>query len=681
MAIQILNDVALHGGIEFLDSKSEFPENPRIGTMILKGTAIYAYISIGGMETWYPFANKTNSYVHTQGLPSSTWFINHNLHTTDVWTQIKDSSGKIVMATVTTIDTDNIRIDFTTALTGTAFIVAPDSIEVPEIKATLITVGPNVEINTNGVLINGSYALTSASIEQQIDSAIDQEASLRQSADASLQTAITNETSARQTTDTFLQNAINAEVSTRQESITTLTNNLSKEVSDRQAADSALQSDITNGLATKVDISSIGVTVASLVNGIVPSTQLPSYVDDVIEFSSISAFPATGESGKIYVSIDTNKTYRWSGSQYVEISAAPGSTDSIAEGVNNLYFTDARARAAVTTITGNAGTASKWQTARTETLSGDVTGSASVDGSANWVINTTLSNSGVTAGTYNNSATSITPITVDSKGRVTGTGSEVTITPAFSSITGKPTTLSGYGITDAQPLDSDLTAIAAINSGNGILKRTALGSWVIDSSVYLTSNQTITVSGDASGSGSTSISLTLSNSGVNEGTYPKVTVDSKGRVISGTSLSATDIPSLDWSIITTGKPTTLSGYGITDAVSSSGNNLPLNSGNISSGSLVTTTTTANQIVDSNLITSVRTVKYLVQVTSNNSYQSSEIIIMHDGVNVYMNEYGSIFTNTNLAYFGADISANTLRLLVTPVNPNTVIKVIKTAISV
>ena len=53
------------------------------------------------------------------------------------------------------------------------------------------------------------------------------------------------------------------------------------------------------------------------------------------------------------------------------------------------------------------------------------------------------------------------------------------------------------------------------------------------------------------------------------GTYPKVTVDAKGRVTSGTTLSASDIPNLDWAKITSGKPTTLSGYGITDAVSTS----------------------------------------------------------------------------------------------------------------
>jgi hypothetical protein len=65
-------------------------------------------------------------------------------------------------------------------------------------------------------------------------------------------------------------------------------------------------------------------------NGIVPldgsskiaATYLPSYVDDVLEFANLAAFPVTGEAGVIYVAIDTGKVYRWSGSIYVEISTS-----------------------------------------------------------------------------------------------------------------------------------------------------------------------------------------------------------------------------------------------------------------------------------------------------------------------------------------------------------------------
>ena len=55
-------------------------------------------------------------------------------------------------------------------------------------------------------------------------------------------------------------------------------------------------------------------------SGLVPTSQLPSYVDDVLEYANLAAFPGTGEDSKIYVAEDTNKTYRWSGSAYVEIS-------------------------------------------------------------------------------------------------------------------------------------------------------------------------------------------------------------------------------------------------------------------------------------------------------------------------------------------------------------------------
>lgn len=83
--------------------------------------------------------------------------------------------------------------------------------------------------------------------------------------------------------------------------------------------------------------------------GKVPSAQLPSFVDDVLEYANLAAFPGTGAAGTIYVTLDTNKTYRWSGSAYVEISPSPGSTDSVTEGSTNLYFTAQRVRDSVLT--------------------------------------------------------------------------------------------------------------------------------------------------------------------------------------------------------------------------------------------------------------------------------------------------------------------------------------------
>lgn len=59
-----------------------------------------------------------------------------------------------------------------------------------------------------------------------------------------------------------------------------------------------------------------------LEEGMVPSRMLPSYVDDVLEYSSRAAFPEYGESGKIYIDLLTNKSYRWSGTTYVELTSS-----------------------------------------------------------------------------------------------------------------------------------------------------------------------------------------------------------------------------------------------------------------------------------------------------------------------------------------------------------------------
>lgn len=523
-------------------------------------------------------------------------------------------------------------------------------------------------------------------------------------------------------------------------------------------------------------------------SGKVAAAQLPSYVDDVIEVANFASLPGTGETGKIYVTLDTNRIYRWSGTVYIEVSPSPGSTDSVPEGSVNLYYTNARARAAVSAtgslsynsttgvfsyttpttdgivegttnlyytntraraavsatgaITYNSTTGVFSYTQPTITVSGDVTGSGTT------AITTTLANTAVTAGTYSNAT-----VTVDSKGRITAassgaaggvtsfntrtgvvtlTSGDVTgalgFTPAtaasalpvggtagqilskidatnynaqwidnystalkiavknatgvtitkgsvvyvtgatganllvglakadaestsaqtlgfveadivngasgFAIFTGTITGLNTAAYTEGDPVylssttaggyvvglankpvapahlvylgtvtrsqsvngeiqirvsngwelseihdvlingkanydilqydstsglwknvpvataranlglaiginvqawDADLDAIAGLAGTSGFLTKTATNTWALDTNTYLTGNQTITVSGDATGSGATSIALTLANSGVSAGTYSSVTVDVKGRVTGGTN--------------------------------------------------------------------------------------------------------------------------------------------------
>ena len=175
--------------------------------------------------------------------------------------------------------------------------------------------------------------------------------------------------------------------------------------------------------------------------------------------------------------------------------------------------------------------ASKLTTARTITIAGDASGSANFDGSANTTITIAVAD--------------------DSHNH------------AFGNLTGKPTTVAGYGITDVYTktqTDSNIsTAVAGLVSSAPATLDTlnelanALGNDV---------NFATTVS--------TSIGTKVTkNADIVSGTNTKITYDAKGLVTGGTSLAAIDIPALDWSKITTGKPTTLSGYGISDAVPSS----------------------------------------------------------------------------------------------------------------
>jgi hypothetical protein len=101
------------------------------------------------------------------------------------------------------------------------------------------------------------------------------------------------------------------------------------------------------------------------------------------------------------------------------------------------------------------------------------------------------------------------------------------------------------------------SSLSAINGGN------------ITTGTFATSRLPAFTGGDVTSATGSTI-FNLANTGVVLGSYTKITVNSKGLVTGTTNISNTDIPNLDWSKITTGKPTTLSGYGITDAISTSG---------------------------------------------------------------------------------------------------------------
>jgi len=95
----------------------------------------------------------------------------------------------------------------------------------------------------------------------------------------------------------------------------------------------------------------------------------------------------------------------------------------------------------------------------------------------------------------------------------------------------------------------------------------------------------------------------------------------------------------------------------------------------------TTSTTNQSVIDSFSRKRYQSAKYQIQIESNNQYQTTELLVVHDNTTTYITEYGTIQTEQSLATFSADISGTNLRLLATPLSSDTTkFKVIRKAIN-
>ena len=323
---------------------------------------------------------------------------------------------------------------------------------------------------------------------------------------------------------------------------------------------------------------------------------------------------------------------------------------------------------------------------QTLAITGDATASATALNTG--TIALTLANSGVTANTYNNSATAITPYTVDSKGRITGTGSAVTITPAYSSITSKPTTVSGLNLTDLTGVSNTATDIKMNGTQSaGSLNTVAKADHVhpTDTSLAPLASPGLTGVPTAptavNGTNTTQIATTafvLANSGssititndtiTNATYYPLFSTTSSG------TLSASKVDSSGLTF----NPST----GTLSSIIVNSNTLLTTYTELTSGSLTTTSTTAGQVMFQLPTANFRSIECLVQVTQGTNYMVDKILVIHDGTNAYITEYGTITIGTGQATFDANIVGSNIQLQVTPATTNsTVFKFTVTAINI
>jgi hypothetical protein len=230
-------------------------------------------------------------------------------------------------------------------------------------------------------------------------------------------------------------------------------------------------------------------------SGKIPTTQLPAYVDDIIEVANYAALPVTGDSGVAYITIDTNYAYRWSGTVYVRINegVALGTTSSTA--FRGDYGNTAYNHSQSSHAPSNAQKNSDITKSEIESvLTGGINSHTHSYEPADAAIQTHITSLHAPSDANNYTHPANHPpsiITQDSTNRfVTDTEKST-----WNGKQNPATTLAGYGITDAaisthnhsgvyQPADTDLTNIAALTGTYGLLKKTAENTWSIDTSTY-----------------------------------------------------------------------------------------------------------------------------------------------------------------------------------------------------
>lgn len=128
--VRILADINIGGSLT-IEQVTEFPEDAKVVTFIVKDGILYGYLNVQGITAWCPFARIPTNYVYKQLVTSDEWIIIHNLGTLDTWIQVKDTNGLSIPFSQHSIDKDTVSLRFLQGVIGSALIISND---IPQIS-------------------------------------------------------------------------------------------------------------------------------------------------------------------------------------------------------------------------------------------------------------------------------------------------------------------------------------------------------------------------------------------------------------------------------------------------------------------------------------------------------------------------------------------------------------------
>lgn len=148
--------------VRFGSDGNSFPENPQLGQFSVVNGALYYYTQIKGISTWYPLTTPRNSYVHVQGIESTTWTINHNLGSVDILYFVYDQNDVYTISNVEAISSNQLILSFSEAIRGKVVIFAAID---DATNAAIQSVPSWTVINSNYQSIYNQYLLADTTNE------------------------------------------------------------------------------------------------------------------------------------------------------------------------------------------------------------------------------------------------------------------------------------------------------------------------------------------------------------------------------------------------------------------------------------------------------------------------------------------------------------------------------------